>query len=93
MRVLGADTLIAYSKRKPRKKGCLLAFRALVETANWKRTKDVEAQFARAAMPMSADCMAFEFPDEDLRIEMRINCALGLARIFSVGPCEVKKRR
>jgi mRNA-degrading endonuclease HigB of HigAB toxin-antitoxin module len=93
MRVLGADNLVAYAKRKPRKRECLLAFRALVETAGWKRPKDVEAQFAKVAFLTPPDRMAFDFPDEDLRVEMRVNCALGLARIVSVGPSESRKER
>jgi hypothetical protein len=92
MRVLGADNLDAYAKRKPRKKEYLLAFRALVETASWKR-KDVEAQFARVASVTPPDGIAFDFPDEDLRIEIRVNCALGLARILDVGPSTKRKER
>ena len=93
MRVLGADNLVAYAKRKPRKRECLLAFRALVETAGWKRPKDVEEQFAKVAFHTPPDRMAFDFPDEDLRVEMRVNCALGLARIVSVGPSVSRKER
>jgi mRNA-degrading endonuclease HigB of HigAB toxin-antitoxin module len=93
MRVLGGDNLGAYAKRKPRKRECLLAFRALVEAASWKRTKDVEAQFAHVASLTPPDRIVFDFPEEDLRIEMRINCALGLARIFSVGPSMNRKER
>ena len=93
MRVIGSDSLRAYAKRKPRKKEYLLAFRALVETACWKRAKDVEAQFAHVASLTPPDRIAFDFPEEDLRIEMRVNCALGLARIFSVGPSMNRKER
>jgi mRNA-degrading endonuclease HigB of HigAB toxin-antitoxin module len=93
MRVLGSDNLGAYAKRKPRKKEYLLAFRALVETASWKRTKDVEAQFAHVASVTPPDRIAFDFPDEDLRIEMRVNCALGLARILDVRPSTKRKER
>ena len=93
MRVLGGDNLDAYAKRKPRKRECLLAFRALVETASWKRTRDVEAQFAKVAILNPPDRVAFDFPDEDLRVEMRVNCALGLTRILSVGPSMIRKER
>ena len=93
MRVLGGDNLVAYAKRKPRKREYLLAFRALVETASWRRTKDVEVQFAQVASLTPPDRVAFDFTDEDLRIEMRVNCALGLARIFSVGPSMNGKER
>jgi mRNA-degrading endonuclease HigB of HigAB toxin-antitoxin module len=93
MRVLGGDNLVAYAKRKPRKRECLLAFRALVEAASWKRTKDVEAQFAQVASLTPPDRIVFDFPEEDLRIEVRVNCALGLARIFSVGPSMNRKER
>ena len=93
MRVIGADNLGAYAKRKPRKTEYLLAFRALVETAGWRRTKDVEAQFAQVASLTPPDRVAFDFTDEDLRIEMRFNCALGLARILNVGPSMKRKER
>jgi mRNA-degrading endonuclease HigB of HigAB toxin-antitoxin module len=93
MRVLGADNLEAYAKRKPRKRECLLAFRALAEAADWKRTKDVEAQFKQVAFLTPPDRVAFDFPDEDLRVETRVNCALGLARIFSVGPSMNRKEK
>jgi len=92
MRVLGSDKLVAYAKREPRKKEYLLAFRALVETANWKRAKEAEAQFPQVASVAPPDSLAFDFPDEDFRIEMRINCALGLARILNVGPSRKGKR-
>jgi mRNA-degrading endonuclease HigB of HigAB toxin-antitoxin module len=91
MRVLGGDTLNAYAKRKPRKKESLLAFRALVESARWLRMKEVESQFARVAVLTPPDRVVFDFPDEDLRIEMRVNCALGLARVFSAGPSAGRK--
>jgi len=93
MRVLGRDSLDDYAKRKPRKRECLLAFRALVETASWKRTGDVEAQFEQVAFLKPPDRVAFDFPDEDLRVEMRINCSLGLTRILSVGPSMKRKER
>ena len=76
----------AYAKRKPRKKEYLLAFRALVEAASWRQTKDVETQFARVVIVNPPDRLVFNFADEDLKIEMRVNFPLGLARIFSVGP-------
>jgi mRNA-degrading endonuclease HigB of HigAB toxin-antitoxin module len=93
MRVIGGDNLDAYAKRKPRKREYLLAFRALVETASWMRTKDVETQFAQVASLTPPDRVAFDFTDEDLRIEMRVNCALGLARILSAGPSVKRKER
>ena len=93
MRVIGADNLDAYAKRKPRKRECLLAFRALVEAATWKRTKDVETQFKQVAFLTPPDGVAFDFPDEDLRVDMRVNCALGLTRILSVGPSMKRKER
>jgi len=93
MRVLGADNLGAYAKHKPRKRECLLAFRALVEAASWRRPKDMEVQFAQVASLTPPDRIAFDFQEEDLRIEMRVNCALGLARIFSVGPSMNRKER
>jgi len=85
--------LNAYAKRKPRKRECLLAFRALVEAASWPGAKDVEAEFAKVVILTPPDRVAFDFPDEDLRIEMRLNCDLGLARIFGVGPSVSKKGR
>jgi len=93
MRVIGADNLSAYSKHKPRKRECLLAFRALLETAAWKRTKDVEAQFSQVATVTPPDRVAFDFPEEDLHVEMRINCALALVRILTVGPCVRRKEK
>jgi mRNA-degrading endonuclease HigB of HigAB toxin-antitoxin module len=93
MRVLGSYNLGAYAKRKPRKKEYLLAFRGLVETASWKRTKDVEAQFGHVASVTPPNQITFDFPDEDLRIEMRVNFGLGLARILDVGPSTKRKER
>ena len=93
MRVLGGDNLGAYAKRKPRKREYLLAFRALVDTASWTIPRDVEAQFVQVASLTPPDRIAFDFPEEDLRIEMRVNCALGLARIFNVGPSINRKER
>ena len=93
MRILGGDNLGAYAKRKPRKREYLLAFRALVDTASWTLPKDVEAQFVQVASLTPPDRIAFDFQEEDLRIEMRVNCALGLARIFNVGPSINRKER
>ena len=93
MRLLGTDALNAYAKLKPRKRGCLLAFRALVEAARWQRVKDVEAQFACVASLTPPDRVAFDFPHEDLCIELRVNCALGLARVSSIGPSTKEKRK
>jgi mRNA-degrading endonuclease HigB of HigAB toxin-antitoxin module len=93
MRVLGADSLSEYGRRKPRKRESLLAFRALVETADWRRTKDVEAQFAQVVSVTAPDRVAFDFPDEDLHIEMRVNCGLALARILTVGPSVIRKEK
>jgi len=91
MRVLGAQLLIAYAKRKPRIRGFLLAFRAFVEASSWKRMKDVEGQFTSVAIFTPPDRIALDFPDEGVRIEMRMNCALGLARVYSVGPSAGKR--
>jgi len=93
MRILGGNTLNAYAMRKPRRKEFLLAFRALVEAASWRRLKDVEGQFLQVVDVTPPDCIAFDFPEENLRIETRVNCALGLVRVFSVGPSDRKKRR
>ena len=93
MRVLGTDSLSEYARRKPRKRECLLAFRALVEAAGWQRPKDAEAQFAQVVSLAPPDRVAFDFPDEDLRIEMRVHCALSLARILNVGPSVSRKEK
>ena len=93
MRIVGGVALNDYAKRKPRKKECLLAFRALVEAASWRRMKDLETQFARVVSIAPPDRAVFDFPDEDLYIGMRVNCALGLARIFTVGPSEHRKSK
>jgi hypothetical protein len=91
MRVLGVGMLSAYAKLKPRTRGCLLAFRALTESAHWQRVTDVEAQFAQFAILTPPDLVAFDFPDEDVRIEMRVNCALGLTRVSGIGPSTKNK--
>jgi hypothetical protein len=39
----------------------------------------------------AADHVVFEFEDEDLRIEMRVNCSLGLARVLGAGPSAIRK--
>jgi len=91
MRVLGGDIFNAYAKPKSRKSEHLLAFRALVEAAGWKRPKDMEAEFSNVVTLTPPDRAAFDFPDEDLRVEMRVNCPLSLARILSVGPSAKKK--
>jgi len=93
MRILGGTTLNAYAIRKPRKRECLLAFRALVEAASWQRLEDVKGQFLKVADLTLPDYAAFDFPEEDLRIETRVNCTLGLVRVFSVGPTVRRKRK
>jgi mRNA-degrading endonuclease HigB of HigAB toxin-antitoxin module len=93
MRIVGGDALNTYAKRRPKKKESLLAFRALVEAASWRRLKEVEAQFAQVVVQTPPDHMTFDFPEEDLLIDMRVNCALGLVRIFSVGPSVTRKGR
>jgi hypothetical protein len=93
MRVLGADNLGVYAKRKPRKREYLLAFRALLDAATWNRLKDVETQFAQVASLTPPDRIALDFPEEDLRIEMRVNCPLGLVRILNIGPSMNRKER
>jgi len=93
MRVLGGDKFSSYAKQKPRKREYLLAFRALVEAGSWKRAKELETQFAKVSVLKPPDRIELDFPDEDLRIEMRVHCALQLARILSVGPSINRKRR
>ena len=73
-------------KTKPRKREYLLAVRALIEAGTWKRVKELETQFAKVFVLTPPDRIALDFPDEDLRIEMRVHCPLQLARILSVGP-------
>ena len=83
MRILGAGILSDYAKRKPRLRGSIQALRALIGAARWKRLKDVETAFANVASVTPPDRVTLDFADEDLRIELRVNSALGLVRIIS----------
>src|SRR5438046_2915097 len=86
MRILGAGILSAYIKQKPHARRHVLAFRALVSAASWRRLKDVEAQFAHVATFDPPDRVTFDFTEEDLCIEMRVNFALGLVLVVNVSP-------
>src|SRR5215467_6810248 len=81
MRILGTGLLSADVRQKPDTKSSLLAFRALVSAASWRQFRDVEAQFGKCATFNPPDRVTFEFADEDLSIEMRVNFELGLALI------------
>jgi hypothetical protein len=79
MRIVGGDALNTYAKRRPKKKESL------------RRLKEVEAQFTQVVVQTLPDRVTFDFPEEDLLIDMRVNCALGLVRIVSVGSSVTKK--
>ncbi len=76
----------AYAKRKPQARKYVLAFRALVLSARWRRFGDIESQFAQVATIEPPDHVAFDFADEDLRVDTRVNFSLGLVRVLSVCP-------
>jgi len=81
MRILGAGILSAYVKQNPRARPHMVAFRALVSAASWRRLKDVEAQFGNVATFDPPDRVTFNFAEEELCIEMRANFALGLVLV------------
>src|SRR5262249_37655299 len=81
MRILGAAALSAHAKQKPRSRRHVLAFRGLVSVAAWRRLKDVEEQFGRVVSFDPPDRVTFNFAEEDLRIEMRVNFTLGLVLV------------
>lgn len=93
MRILGAGILNDYGRRKPRLRGPVQALRALIGAARWKRLKDVEAQFAQVASITPPDRVALDFAEEDLRLELRVNGALGLVRIVAIGPSASKGKQ
>src|SRR5262245_3573434 len=81
MRILGAGVLTAYIKHKPRTRKHVLAFRSLVSASSWRQLKDVEVQFGQVATFHPPDGLAFEFAEEDLRIDMRVDFDLGLVLV------------
>ncbi len=62
-------------------------------SADWRELEDVRLHFPRVAAIDPPDHIAFDFADEDLRVEMRVNCPLGLARILNVGPSATRTRK
>ena len=88
MRILGAGLLSAYIKQKPRSRKHVLAFRGLVSAAAWRRSKDVEEQFAQVASFNPPDSVTFDFAEEGLRIETRVNFTLGLVLIVNAPPAK-----
>src|SRR5262245_47879238 len=81
MRILGVAALSAHAKQKPRSRRHVLAFCGLVSVAAWRRLKDVEEQFGRVVSFDPPDRVTFNFAEEDLRIEMRVNFTLGLVLV------------
>jgi len=59
----------------------MAALRALLASAAWRRPKDVEAQFGHVATFDKPDRITFNFADEDVCIEIRVNFALGLVLV------------
>jgi antitoxin component HigA of HigAB toxin-antitoxin module/mRNA-degrading endonuclease HigB of HigAB toxin-antitoxin module len=88
VRILGAGVLSAYIKQKPRLRRHVLAFRGLVSAAAWRRPKDVEEQFARVVFFDRPDRVTFDFAEENLRIETRVNFTLGLVLIVNTPPAK-----
>ena len=68
----------------------MAALRALLDSAAWRRPKDVEAQFGHVATFGKPDRITFNFTDEDLCIEIRVNFALGL--VLVVKPISKQER-
>src|SRR5262245_38494113 len=81
MRILGAGILSAYVKQNPRARPHMVAFRALVSAASWRRSKAVDGQFGNVASFHPPDRVTFNFAEEDLCIEMRANFALGFVLV------------
>ena len=92
MQVIGMNVIHAYLQRKPGKDSSVLAFLALVSAANWRCLEDIESQYPGALLSASPEKVVFEFKDENVRIEMRVNCAIGLVRILKIGRSPNEKR-
>ena len=82
----------AYLQRKPDNDGQALAFLALVSGANWRTLKDIKSQFPETLVCASPEKVIFEFKDENLRVEMKVNCDIGLVRILRIGRSTNEKR-
>jgi antitoxin component HigA of HigAB toxin-antitoxin module/mRNA-degrading endonuclease HigB of HigAB toxin-antitoxin module len=87
---VGAAVLSLYSKQKPQARKHVVTFRALVATADWRRPKDVEAQFGYLAIFDPPAHVTFNFTDVDLSIKIRVNFALGL--VLVVKPASRQER-
>jgi antitoxin component HigA of HigAB toxin-antitoxin module/mRNA-degrading endonuclease HigB of HigAB toxin-antitoxin module len=82
MRILGAAAFSLFVKNKPRVRRHMLTFRALLAAASWRKPKDVEAQFGQVATFDPPDRFVFNFTDDDVCIEIRVNFALGLVLVM-----------
>jgi penicillin-binding protein 1A len=81
VRIAGAAVLNLYSRQKPQARKHVATFRALVATASWRRSRDVEAQFGHVAVFDPPDTVTFNFTDVDLCIKLRVNFTLGLVLV------------
>jgi antitoxin component HigA of HigAB toxin-antitoxin module/mRNA-degrading endonuclease HigB of HigAB toxin-antitoxin module len=90
MRILGAAALSLYIKERPDVRRHMVGLRALLASASWRRPKDVEAQFGHVATFDKPDRITFNFTDEDVCIEIRVNFALGL--VLVVKPISKQER-
>ena len=79
------NVIHTYLQRKPDKDSHVLAFLALVLAANWCCKGDIESQFPETLAKEFSEKVVFEFKEEDLRIEMRVNYGIGLVRILKIG--------
>src|SRR6476620_2214157 len=82
MRILGAAAFSLFVKNKPRVRRHMLTFRALLAAASWRKPKDVEAQFGQVATFDPPHRFVFNFTDDDVCIEIRVNFALGLVLVM-----------
>ena len=92
MQVIGMNVIHTYLQRKPGKDSHVLALLALISAAHWRCLCDIESQYPETLVVASPEKVVFEFKDEDLRIEMRVNCAIGLVRILKIGRSTNEKR-
>src|SRR5262245_35784508 len=83
MRILGASVLSERGRMNRRTQKHLAAFQALISAASWRAVKDLESQFGHVVTLHPPDRITFNFPDENLRVEMRVNFALGLVLVVN----------
>ena len=93
VRLIGLDAFDDYVRRTPRSRRYVSALRALLAAADWRRLTDAVTQFAQVAEIVPPDRVVLDFAEEDLRVELRVNCAIGLARVVSAGSSARTRRR